>query len=473
VSYASEDAEAAHRLCSSLRTAGIDVWLDQSELQGGDAWERQIRDRICDCRLFIAIVSSNTEARDEGFFRREWKLAVDRIDDLAEDVTFLLPVSIDGTIQARARVPRKFLEVQWTTLPRGNATPEFIHRVVRLLGRETGIVEQRPVARPDASKQLLPKSRIRPILTTTVAVAIAGALAYGVVERRRQATIPLALRSVAVGSAQTGDRSLAVLPFVDMSEKHDQEFFADGMSEEILDVLTRIPELTVIGRTSSFQFKGKNEDLRTIGRQLGTTYVVEGSVRRSGDRVRVTAQLIDTRSGSHVWSESYDRDMGDVLMLQNTIATSIARKLQLAVTSSGSATAGLPRNIDAYTLYLRGREAFDRGDVAAYTEAQQYFEQALALDSTSSRAAEGVLLSYINRVYAGEIESAVGWPKVRSLAQNLLELDPQSSFAHSALSWYHYLYDYDWIACNREIDAVIATRSHEPNTLVYAAYACS
>ena len=107
------------------------------------------------------------------------------------------------------------------------------------------------------------------------------------------------------------DKSIAVLPFVDMSEKKDQEYFADGMAEEIIDLLVKVPGLKVIGRTSSFQFKGKTEDLRAIGTQLGVAYVLEGSVRKSGDRLRVTAQLIDSRDGAHLWSQTYDRDLSE------------------------------------------------------------------------------------------------------------------------------------------------------------------
>jgi TolB-like protein len=121
------------------------------------------------------------------------------------------------------------------------------------------------------------------------------------------------------------DKSIAVLPFVDMSEKKDQEYFGDGMAEEILDLLVKIPGLKVIGRTSSFQFKGKTEDLRAIGKQLDVAYVLEGSVRKSGDHLRVTAQLINSGNGTHLWSQTYDEDLSDVLKMQDEIAGQIAR----------------------------------------------------------------------------------------------------------------------------------------------------
>jgi tetratricopeptide (TPR) repeat protein len=126
--------------------------------------------------------------------------------------------------------------------------------------------------------------------------------------------------------------------------------------------------------------------------------------------------------------------------------------------------------MDAYTLYLKGRVAFDRGDLAAFAEAQEDFEQALEIDPSFARAEEGVLLSYLNRVYAGAISNDVGWPRIQELAKKTLQLDPNSTFAHSALAWFHYSYDYDWSACNGEIDAVLTARSHDSTTLIYGGY---
>jgi serine/threonine protein kinase len=170
-------------------------------------------------------------------------------------------------------------------------------------------------------------------------------------------------------SATIPAKSIAVLPFVDMSEKKDQEYFGDGMAEEILDLLAKIPGLTVIGRTSSFQFKGKNADLRAIGTQLNAAYVLEGSIRRSGDQVRITAQLINTRTGTHEWSETYDRQIGDVLKLQVAIVAAVVRELQLTVASGYLNSRATLKNADAYDLILRGRHAYDRSDMGSLDEA--------------------------------------------------------------------------------------------------------
>ncbi len=128
LSYASEDSAAALRICEALRAAGIEVWFDQSELRGGDAWDRRIRKQIHDCRLFIAVVSGHSNARTEGYFRREWRLAVERTHDMADDAAFLLPVAIDEISEAHARVPDQFREVQWMRFPQGASPGPLIER---------------------------------------------------------------------------------------------------------------------------------------------------------------------------------------------------------------------------------------------------------------------------------------------------------------------------------------------------------
>ena len=144
LSYASQDAEAAQRICDALRDAGVEVWFDRSELRGGEAWDRQIRKQIHDCALFIPVISAHTEARHEGYFRREWRLAVERAGDMAEDVTFLLPVVIDDTAENIARVPERFREVHWFRLQAGQASPAFIARAQQLV---SGAPSQAPPAR--------------------------------------------------------------------------------------------------------------------------------------------------------------------------------------------------------------------------------------------------------------------------------------------------------------------------------------
>jgi TolB-like protein/Tfp pilus assembly protein PilF len=252
---------------------------------------------------------------------------------------------------------------------------------------------------------------------------------------------------------QISDMSIAVLPFADMSEKHDQEYFGDGMAEEILDLLTKIPGLTVIGRTSSFQFKGKNADLRTIGTQLNAAYVLEGSVRNSGDQVRITAQLINTRTGTHEWSETYDRPIGDVLKLQDAIAVAVVRELQLTMGPQPLNRSPLKSAV-AYDLVLRGRHLSDRFDREGLEEAVRLFQQALERDPTSADAVAGLAYAYFNLGAYGFLDPAVAYERSRGAAAKALKLDPQNGLAHWTLGGIHQSYDWDWAAADQEFRQV-------------------
>lgn len=249
-------------------------------------------------------------------------------------------------------------------------------------------------------------------------------------------------------AASVNDKSVAVLPFVDMSEKKDQEYFADGMAEEIIDLLAKIPGVAVIGRTSSFQFKGKDVDLRTIGTQLNAAHVLEGSIRKSGDQLRITAQLINTRTGTHEWSDTYDRHIGDVLKLQDAIAAVVVRELQLTVSPEFLQSRATLRNADAYDLMLRGRHAADRFDKEGLDEAVTLFRQALDRDPTSADAAAELASAYYDQ------ESYLSLPgaaeQARRAAAVALKLDPTNELAHSTLGAIYLAYDWDWAAAERE-----------------------
>src|SRR5215469_10058068 len=175
LSYASEDAPAAERIAIALRDAGIQVWFDKSELRGGDAWDRQIRQQIHDCRLFIAVISAHTETRDEGYFRREWRLAVERAGDMAEGKAFLIPVVIDDTRERSAAVPDKFHEVHWTRLPSGHATPSFTDRISGILSPQAAASDRHStdVAGDSAATPRPLAARRSPPVPVFIAVALA------------------------------------------------------------------------------------------------------------------------------------------------------------------------------------------------------------------------------------------------------------------------------------------------------------
>jgi transcriptional activator of cad operon len=278
-----------------------------------------------------------------------------------------------------------------------------------------------------------------PLQWSRVALLTLLALALGYVfvdkfwlSRRVEADHP-----TAAASTNVVDRSIAVLPFVDMSEKKDQEYFADGMAEEILDLLATIPALKVIGRTSSFQFKGKNEDLRAIGVKLGVAYVLEGSVRKSGNRVRVAAQLIDSKDGTHRWSGTYDRDMGDVLKLQEEIAAGLVRALQITIGADSMQSRHALANPEGYNLYLRGRYALNRYDKDGFDEAARYFKQALELDPTSATTAAWLSWTFELQGEWGFAAPAVAFEQARRAAETALQRDPTLALPHVVLGGIH------------------------------------
>jgi adenylate cyclase len=273
-------------------------------------------------------------------------------------------------------------------------------------------------------------------------------------------------RTVSLTTA-VSDKSIAVLPFADMSENKDQGYFADGMAEEVVNLLMKVPGIRVIGRTACSRFKGKNEDLRTIGSVLGATYAVEGSVRRSGNRLRVTAQLIGTQDGSPLWSGSYDKDFDEVLEIQDQIAASLVRALQVAV-GGDLPSRPILKSAVGYDLYQRGRHALDRFDKAGFESAAAYFEQALALDPTALRPAESLALVHIYIAEWGYAPPREGFERARMSCERVLKLDSGSGMAHAQLALIHAVYDWDWTAAADKVQRALALDSRDPGILVTA-----
>jgi TolB-like protein len=482
LSYASQDSDAARRICDALRAASINVWFDQSELRGGDAWDRRIRKQIHDCALFIPIISANSQARLEGYFRLEWKLAVERTHLMSDRVAFLVPVVIDDTVDAQADVPERFRAVHWMRLPGGVTQLEFVARIKRLLTAEPPTTAGFPTGAASGSSPIpLTTGRPSPLRRALpIAVALLGlvALAYILFERLwiSKPAAPTAASNAASSSGAPSaaftppPHSIAVLPFADMSQNHDQEYFGDGMAEEIVSLLVKVPDLKVIGRTSSFQFKGKADDLRKVGAALGAAYVVEGSVRRSGDHIRVTVQLIDTHDGTHRWSETYDRQASDTLKIQDEIAANVVRALQLEVTSAGFLRGRvLPRNGETYDSYLRGLHALNRFNQPGMNEAVAHFRHALTLDPHFVPAAEQLARTLCDQPAWGFVPPSIGYEQARVAADAALKLAPQSAIAHAVLGCVHVWYDWDWPAALQEVETAMALSPNDPFVLGTAA----
>jgi len=437
LSYASEDAEAAERIATALRAAGVEVWFDKSELRGGDAWDQKIRHEIHDCALFVPIISQHTQERPEGYFRHEWHLAIERAHHIARQKSFLVPVVVDNTGDAGALVPDEFRAVQWTRLPAGKAPPEFVTRIGQLLSGEASAA---PTAAGGPSAVVSPRpARFKPVWLAA-GVVVAALSAYLFIARPwAKLTAPAAIAPPAAFNPPP--HSIAVLPFVNMSGDKDQEYFSDGLTEELLNSLAEINELQVAARTSAFSFKGKDTDIGTIARKLNVGAVLEGSVRRSGNTVRVTTQLINSVTGFHLWSHTYDRDLGDVLKLETEIAGTVASALKVSLLGAVATKIELggTRSPGAFDAYLRGRNLLFAAHgpkerlsaIAAFTEAirlDESFALALAARSLShSRYAQQFASGAATRAY---------FDKGLADARRALELAPDLAEGHVAMGFF-------------------------------------
>jgi tetratricopeptide (TPR) repeat protein len=223
-------------------------------------------------------------------------------------------------------------------------------------------------------------------------------------------------------------------------------------------------ELKVIGRTSAFQFKGRNEDLRAIGTELGVAYLLEGSVRRTADRVRVTAQLIDTRDGAHLWSETYDRPASDALLMQGEIAMTLARSLEVGIGADSLQSNRRLINDAAYDLYLRGRYAAERVDADGLAAGVTYLRQALDADPNFADAQVALALTYYEQAFTSLVPSGI-FELSRQAAESALKLNPKLGLAHAVLGGILTDYDWDWAAADREFKQAFALAPHDARVL--------
>jgi len=383
LSYASEDAQAAGAICEALRSAGIEVWFDQNALRGGDAWDAAIRRQIRECALFVPIISSNTEARGEGYFRLEWKLAVERSQLQADGEAFLFPVAIDATPESAPRVPERFRERQWIRVTGSAAHAKLVESVERLLRTSEGGATMTSPATPGSAAAL----------------------------------------------------SVCVLPFANMSGDPEQEYFSDGISEDIITDLSKVSALSVTARNTAFTFKGRAVDVKRVASQLQVSHVLEGSVRKSGGRVRITAQLIDGATGLHAWAERYDRNLDDIFALQDEIATAIVKalKLKLLPEEKKAIERRGTTNAEAYKIYLMAHEMRMRGNIGSPRWSETIIRlcnRAVEIDPGYARA--WALMAVAQRIrhmmLASEGDSG------RAAAEKALALDPALADSHCAMA---------------------------------------
>jgi TolB-like protein/Tfp pilus assembly protein PilF len=448
LSYASPDAEVAQQICEFLESHGVSCWIAPRDVRPGSVYADAIVGAINEVNALVLVLSASATASahvgrevERAASKRKHIVAF-RVDgaSLSRELEYFLSNSqwIDVVCLGMPAALGKLAEAARQRSAPEPANPES--GADPSSGRAT---TARAVGNASVAK------RVVVVAAAVIALSIVGMLAV----RFWPSKSP---EAQAPAVAAISDKSIAVLPFTDMSQKRDQEYFGDGMAEEILDLLARIPGLTVIGRTSSFQFKGKNEDLRKIGTELNAAYVLEGSVRNSGDQVRITAQLINTKTGTHEWSKTYDRPIGDVLKLQDAIAAAVVRELQLTVNPEYLPSRSKLGNPETYDLILRGRHAGDRWDGEGLGEAVTLFKQAVDRDPTSADAAANLAFTYYKQGTGNFRAPGDAFEEARGEASLALKLDPKNVLAHHVLGKVHYDYDWDWGAAEREFKLVEA-----------------
>ena len=270
---------------------------------------------------------------------------------------------------------------------------------------------------------------------------------------------------IAVGTSN----SVAVLPFVDMSERKDQEFFGDGLSEELIYQLSRAPRLYVPARTSSFYFKGRQTTIPEIGKALGVRHVLEGSVRKSGNTLRVTAQLIRVDDGQHVWSDTFERQFTDVFKLQDEIANAVAQALRVSLLGENVPRAATVKDTEAYTLWLQARffdyQIFNK---ESELKAVEYYRQVVRLDPTFASGWEGLSRAVAELPLFGAMPWQRGRDEALHAAERALAIDAKLPAAHIALGKVRYIFDFDWPAAQREFDAARGLDTHDSYALFWA-----
>jgi TolB-like protein/tetratricopeptide (TPR) repeat protein len=449
LSYASEDAAAAERIATALRNAGVEVWFDKSELRGGDAWDRMIRQHIRDCALFVPLISANTQARLEGYFRLEWRLGVERSHLMADAKPFLIPVVVDATSDKAAEVPDSFRAVQWTRLPGGDTPAVFVERIQGLLSGEASVKPQRPAESASVPIRRPLSTSSKRILPVVVALALVAVVAYLAVDkpwRSMHAPAP----SVAPAA------SIAVLPLANESGDANQQYFSDGISEDLITALGQFPGLKVIGRTSAFQFRDSKEDSRSIGAKLGVAHLLEGSVQRAGDMVRVSAELIDSADGSTQWSERYDRPYKDLFALQDEITGTVVGALRAKLLPGENTAEQSDRppggSLEAYNALLQGQFYFSSNTEADLRKAIEFYTQATELDPHYALAWTGLSLAWstLAHEFLEYAPAREAFTEARAAAARALTLAPNLAPAHLARGHVLLTADFDWRGAEAE-----------------------
>jgi adenylate cyclase len=463
ISYASHDAAVATALVEALEKAGVTCWIAPRDVRAGALYADAIVRAISGARVFILVLSESSI--DSSHVSKE-------IERASSKQRAIIALRIDGAPLTPAL--EYFLsESQWVEGQAGHMQPAYA-KLIGAIGKSavtTPGIDPRKPSTAATVPLAHPKARRIRLLIAAVLAAAAAALAVLLADKLWLPKHAAAEPPATAAASMVNDKSIAVLPFTDMSEKHDQEYFSDGMAEEIIDLLVKVPELKVPARTSSFYFKGKATKIPDIARELGVANILEGSVRKSGDHLRVTAQLVRADNGFHLWSETYDRQLDDVFKTQDEIATSVVKALKVSLLTAEVPAAQPTTSSEAYELFLQSRALLQSGGEKNYLEAYADLKRAVSLDPDFALAwaalAHMLALDYVNwsavfsPAAAGARDTAADfsnyadtWAKARAAAHEAIDraitLAPNIGEVHAAKAYVLAWLDWQWSAADAE-----------------------
>jgi len=463
VSYASKDAATANAVVTALESQGLKCWIAPRNVIPGSQYADGIVRAINGARLLVLVLSESAIASPHVGREVERASSKQRpIIALKTDATALTPAL------------EYFLsESQWVDVGSEGldaALAKLIAAVRRHLaapGASASAPQKRPSSVRASSKRRLPW------IAAFVACAVVLTLVYAAIRPRPHAPgeTAAATASPAAAPAATvaiapAEKSVAVLPLVDMSEKKDQEYFSDGLSEELIDMLTKVPDLRVPARTSSFYFKGQHATIAEMARALGVAHILEGSVRRSGNTVRVTVQLIRADNGYHLWSETYDRDLKDVFQVQDDISRMVVEKLKLTLVNAGPSAQARATTSEVHNLYLQGRFFLQNETMGDLEKAVGFFQRAVAIDPSYAPAWSGLGFALFRQVANGNISVLPGLEKVNAAAQKAIELDPTLAEPYQVVSLVKMTGSHDWAGARAALDKSLQVDPNNVGALV-------